>query len=285
VDTRFLDSLIAVVENGSIAGAARQQGLTSAAVSQRVIALEKELGCKLLSRSSHVAKPTEACLNILKRAHKIVRETEDLKSDIDTSILTGTLKIGAISTALTGILPSALRKLSEIAPQVIPVITPGASKFLYEGLKNEKLDAAILVDPPFDIPKSFVKYILHDEPLLFISKEKRVNSIKDILTTEAFIRYDSKSWGGRFANSFLFDNNIHTKLFCELDALEAICILVSKDMGVSLVPRWMGIEKYSNKIYIKKIPEKKYNRKVVLIVSSQTNRQKKINKLKEALNI
>jgi DNA-binding transcriptional LysR family regulator len=43
MDIRFLESLIAVVETGSIAGAARLQYLTAAAVSQRIQALEKEI--------------------------------------------------------------------------------------------------------------------------------------------------------------------------------------------------------------------------------------------------
>ncbi|WP_305417582.1 LysR family transcriptional regulator [Photobacterium leiognathi] len=42
MDTRFLETLITVVEQGSIAAAAREQLLTPAAVSQRIQSLERE---------------------------------------------------------------------------------------------------------------------------------------------------------------------------------------------------------------------------------------------------
>ncbi|MFL6719014.1 MAG: LysR family transcriptional regulator, partial [Burkholderiaceae bacterium] len=51
MDTRFLESLVTVVEQGSIAEAARRLNLTPAAITQRIQALERELGTALLMRS------------------------------------------------------------------------------------------------------------------------------------------------------------------------------------------------------------------------------------------
>ncbi|MBN3728046.1 LysR family transcriptional regulator, partial [Burkholderia sp. Ac-20379] len=50
METRYLKSLLAVVDSGSIADAARVEHLTAAAIGQRVQALERELGFALLSR-------------------------------------------------------------------------------------------------------------------------------------------------------------------------------------------------------------------------------------------
>ncbi|MCS5514961.1 LysR family transcriptional regulator [Pseudomonas qingdaonensis] len=59
---RFLKSLVAVVETGSIAAAARRENRTAAAISQRVQALERTLGCTLLLRTAHAIRPrTSAC--------------------------------------------------------------------------------------------------------------------------------------------------------------------------------------------------------------------------------
>jgi Bacterial regulatory helix-turn-helix protein, lysR family len=44
MDTRFLESFIAVVDNGSIAEAARRLDLTPAAVAKRICALEHQIG-------------------------------------------------------------------------------------------------------------------------------------------------------------------------------------------------------------------------------------------------
>ncbi|MEK6205629.1 MAG: LysR family transcriptional regulator, partial [Amylibacter sp.] len=50
-----MESLVAVVEGGSISAAARGQGLTATAVSQRIRALEVEFVADLLIRSGHAA--------------------------------------------------------------------------------------------------------------------------------------------------------------------------------------------------------------------------------------
>lgn len=265
MDIRFLESLIAVVETGSIAGAARLQYLTPAAVSQRIQTLESELNCQLLSRSGHSAKPTETCLNLLPRARKLIRETEALKGDIDSSALTGTLKVGVISTALTGLLPQVLRRLVTAAPKVVPQIIPGTSKTIYDGLISQSLDAAILVRPPFALPKSLKRKTIRTEQLLLISNTKDPLTHSDILSNEPYICYDSKSWGGRIAERYLADNNIYPTPLCELDALETIQILVEKGLGASLVPSWLGFQEHNNALNIHPIEDDRYYREVVLI--------------------
>ncbi|MEA3544055.1 MAG: LysR family transcriptional regulator [Thermodesulfobacteriota bacterium] len=283
MDTRFLESLITVVESGSIAAAARLQGLTAAAISQRIQALEREMDCELLSRAAHTAKPTEACLNLMPRARKLVREAEALKGDIDSSGLSGTLRIGAISTALTGLLPLALRRFTESAPQVKLHITPGTSQILYDALQTETLDAAILVEPPFAVPKKLAVDRLRKEPLLLLSKAADTRSMHEILTTEPYICYDSRSWGGRLAEQYLADKNLYPATLCELDAPEAIQILVMEGMGATLVPSWAGLQLERNQVTVHEIEADRYQRKIVLITPFQTQRPKIIAKLKESL--
>lgn len=283
MDIRFLKSMIAVVEGGSIAAAARQQGLTAAAVSQRIQALERELDCDLLSRSAHSAKPTEACLNLIPRAHKLVREAEALKGDIDTSGLTGTLRIGAISTALTGLLPSAMRKLATVAPQVKLHITPGTSRNLYDAFQTERLDAAILVEPPFVLPKTIEVDTLRKEPLLFLCAKENNGSIQEALVSDPYICYDTESWGGQLAAQYLADKKIHPNTLCELDALEAIYILVAKGMGVTLVPDWAGLQRAQGQIKVASIKDDCYQRNIILITPCQPYRPKIIEQLKVSL--
>ena len=68
MDIRYLESLISIIELGSIARAARAQNLTPAAVGQRIATLEKLFDIALLDRSTHRAVPTEACIRLLPRA-------------------------------------------------------------------------------------------------------------------------------------------------------------------------------------------------------------------------
>lgn len=241
MDSRYLSSLIAVIEQGSIADAARRQGITAAAVSQRIQVLERELNTTLLSRVGHTAKPTEAAIAILTRARRIVREVDLLAADIDENGLSGQIRIGAISTVLTGILPPALLNLHRLAPDVVPVIVPGTSTSLYEALMKEEIDVAIIVQPPFDVAKRYKTIPLLSEELILLSDQPLAHSVFETLNTLPYISYDQHSWGGRIAQKFIDDNKLQPHLLLELDAIETISLLVKEGMGVSLLPKWDGL--------------------------------------------
>lgn len=286
MDSRYLKSLIAVVECGSIADAARNEGLTAAAISQRVQALERELGVELLSRAGHAARATEACNALLPRARAIVREVALLAGDADVRGLTGTLRIGAISTALTGLLPGALRQLTRDAPQLRPAIVPGTSRSLYQALLAAELDAAILVAPPFALPRGWQAQLLRQEELVLLAPRGRCGDLATLLREQPYIRYDPHAWGGRPAQLYLDDHGLQPAVLCDLDALETIVILVADGVGVSLVPRWAGIDKLASACRLLDVnahDQARYRRDIVLLSASQAERPNMLQLLQQAL--
>lgn len=242
MDVRFLKSLVAVVETGSIAAAARRESRTAAAISQRVQALERLLGCTLLLRTAHAARPSDQCLLILPKIRAIIELAQDLQSDLHPDGVAGELTIGAISTALTGVLPTLIERLALTAPDLKLKITPGDSKSLYEKVLAGELDAAILVRPPFQPPKALGLVVLKVEPLILVAPAAYAGqSLETLLRGHPFIRYDARSWGGQIAQRYLDEQAIEPNVLCELDALETIVMLVAQGMGVSLVPQWAGM--------------------------------------------
>ncbi|MFT8933340.1 MAG: LysR family transcriptional regulator [Acetobacter syzygii] len=239
MDTRFLESFIAIVERGSIADAARQLALTPAAVSQRVKALEDQIKQPLLIRAGRTVTPTAAGLAIIEKSRQLIRVVEELKSLASQDEFTGELRVGAISTALTGILPFMLRKFFTDYPQIDLHVTPGQSIKLYHEVLEGRLDAAFIVEPPFAIPKTCGWKRLISEPLMLLVPENctETNALK-ILKSHVFLRYDRNQWGGRVADNFLKEKKIFPKEQLELDSLEAIALMVSQGVGVSLLPDW-----------------------------------------------
>lgn len=281
MDTRFLSSLLAVVDRGSIAEAARAQQITPAAVSQRIKTLEHQLGCQLLSRLGHSAKPTSACLNMLPRVRRLMTETEALKSDVSDQRLVGQLRVGAISTALTGIMPDVIKNLSKKAPSITLHIQPGTSEEIFNKLTKQELDVAILVEPPFVPPKYLIVQPLYVEPLSLIvsstnhalTQTKGEVLIKELLLSQPFIRYDRSAWGGMIAHQYLLEQNIGVDSLCEMDSLESIAILVKKAVGVSLVPLWNGLKEQTRGLTIMPIEDAKYSRRLVLISHRQVGKE------------
>ena len=283
MDIRYLDSLIAVVELGSIAHAARAQNLTAAAVGQRILVLEKHFNTILLNRKSHKATPTEACLNLLPRARNIVREYHHLSTDIDQSGLIGKFHLGAISTALTGLLPMAINHLASTAPGLILQIKPGTSNSLFADLADRKIDAAIIVKPPYALPSTYQFQLLRNEPLILLSNQSAGKALRDKLMQNPYICYDSQSWGGLRARQFLRDKKIDIEPDYELDALEAIEKLVQQGMGVSLVPQWAGLNLSTTSLDAEFVRPQRYSRQVVLVSPTISPREKILDALRQSL--
>ncbi|WP_394561708.1 LysR family transcriptional regulator [Aquipseudomonas alcaligenes] len=70
-----------VLESGSFSGAARRHQLTPSAVSRRIDALERALGCALFTRSTHAVKATPAGLAFAERARRILTELHQARAE------------------------------------------------------------------------------------------------------------------------------------------------------------------------------------------------------------
>ncbi len=283
MDIRYLESLISIAELGSIAGAARAQNLTPAAVGQRIAILEKHFGTDLLNRNAHRAIPTEACLSLLPKARDIVSAFYRMGAEVETSGLAGKFHLGSISTVLTGVLPGTIRQLAQVAPKLLLQIKPGTSNSLFADLGERRIDAAIIALPPYALPRSFAAEVLRVEPLVLLSRNARGNNAREKLEQNPYICYDSQSWGGLKAFQYLKDRKIRIEPFYELDALEAIEKLVRQGMGVSLVPQWAGLDLDRPGLDVEIIPNQRYCRQVVLVTPIDSARQPVIDALQLAL--
>jgi DNA-binding transcriptional LysR family regulator len=239
MDTQFLESFVLVVEHGSVAEAARRLNLTSAAVTQRLRALEREIGTALVSRSGQTVRPTAAGAAMLPQAQTLLRNVRDLRTVANEKNFAGELNLGAVSSALTGILPPILATLATNYPQMKLFIDPGSSNDLYRKVIDGELDAAVVVEPQFPLPKTCDWVTWREEPLIVLAHDGITErNAHNILETQPFIRYDRKQWGGRLADEYLRHCNLRPQDRYELDSLEAIAVLVDYRLGVSLLPDW-----------------------------------------------
>jgi DNA-binding transcriptional LysR family regulator len=239
MDTRFLETLVTVAEQQSLAKAAHRLNLTPAAVAQRVKALEAEFGVKLLARSGRVVRPTAAGFRILERARQLLRDVQILRATANAGAASGELRIGAINTALAGMLPQILQEFSERYPQAALFVQPGVSMDLYADVLSGKLDAAIIVEPRSAVPKTLLFVPLRVEPMVLIAPAHLAGSDPvAVLSSQPFIRYDRNNWGGRLADESLRLTGVAPQERYELDSLEAITVMVARGLGVSIIPDW-----------------------------------------------
>jgi DNA-binding transcriptional LysR family regulator len=239
VDTQFLNTFVIVADRGSMAAAARELNITPAAVSQQIRTLERELGAPLIARAGRTVSVTEEGARILERARDLLRDVADLRSVANDKALSGELRLGACPTALAGMLPDILVRMVQQFPQINVFIKPGYSADLYRAVEAGDVDAAIVLQAPFSLPKTCDWRLLREEPLVVLAPESMAHrDPHELLANEPLIRYDRHQWGGRQADEYLRNAGIVPRERFELNALNAIAVMVDRGLGVSLVPDW-----------------------------------------------
>jgi DNA-binding transcriptional LysR family regulator len=244
MDTRFLESFVAVVDDGSIAEAARRLSLTPAAVAKRIHALEHQIGARLIARSGRVVRPTEAGVAILDRARSFLAEARDLKLVATNGKPSGEFRLGALTTAVSDLLPDLMIAWTQKYPQVELRMMRATSADLYHRVLDGNLDAAIMAEPPFAIPKACDWRFLREEPLIVLAPAS--TSVRDphlILRTQPFIRNERTTWAGRLIDGYLRQVDIQPHERFELSGIDLIAVLVDRGLGVSLMhdsgPLWL----------------------------------------------
>lgn len=239
METQYLNTFLIVVDQGSLAAAARVLNITPAAVAQQIRTIERELGTTLIARVGRTVSVTEEGARIFDRARDLVRGIADLRSIANDNAVSGELRLGACPTALAGMLPDVLARMVETFPQINVFIQPGYSADLYRAIEHNDLDAAIVLQAPFALPKTCEWQLLREEPLVVLAPESMAGrDPHELLATQPLIRYDRHQWGGRQADDYLRAAGIVPHERFELNALNAIAVMVDRGLGVSLVPDW-----------------------------------------------
>jgi DNA-binding transcriptional LysR family regulator len=84
LELRQLRCLVAIVDSGTFTDAAIDLGISQAAVSRNLIALEKVLGVRLLHRTSRNITPTTAGVHVLAQARQVLAAVGNLIAEATT---------------------------------------------------------------------------------------------------------------------------------------------------------------------------------------------------------
>lgn len=161
MELRHLKSFVYVAETKSFSIAASRCFVTQSAVSQHVKALEDELGCRLLIRSSRDIMLTENGEALLPRAKEILKQSADCKEHINAinNCLKGELRIGVGSFIAPYIRMAALIFM-ERYPNVRVNIDFTKAHILNKTLR------AHLIDIAFTMNTAYSHEGIHSEPCI-----------------------------------------------------------------------------------------------------------------------
>jgi DNA-binding transcriptional LysR family regulator len=264
---RELKTFMAVARYGTFAAAGMHIGLTQSAVSSQIKNLEQALGVRLFDRTGRQAILNAAGVRALPMAQEMFELFNRMSAPVAPDEYRGEMKIGAIASAQTGFLPQALLRLRHRAPAVEAKLVPGVSLNLLSQLDAGELDVAIVIKPPFELPKELHVQVLETEPfVLIVPLGLDTSEPLKLLTEQPHVRYDRASFGGRQVTRFLREQQIDVRVALELDELDAIVKFVESGLGIALIPRaGLWLERDA-RVQVVSLGERTFFREVVLLM-------------------
>ena len=188
IDPRRLRVLQAVAAHGSVAAAADALHLSPPAVSQQLLALERETGAGLIDRSGRQVALTAAGRLLAAHGERIAAQLRQAERDLAelTGQAAGPVRIAAFQTVMAPLIGPALRALAATHPAIQPVITERYGPAAVAGLRLGDLDIVLTeydaASPPPTEPGLALRHLTFDPYLLVIPPDWQitVRSLRDL---------------------------------------------------------------------------------------------------------
>jgi len=150
MELRELRAFVTVVEEGGLSAAARRLHVSQPALSQTVSGLERQLGVKLLVRSSTGARTTEAGATLLGEARAVLARHDQAVRAMarHTGAGGGVLRIGIPLELPSGLLDPALAELAEAHPETRVQARHLSTAEQLAAFQSDELDVGLLRERP-----------------------------------------------------------------------------------------------------------------------------------------
>ncbi|AJA46982.1 transcriptional regulator [Clostridium pasteurianum DSM 525 = ATCC 6013] len=241
MELRNLITFYKITKVKSFIKAAKELGYAQSTITTQIQLLEQELGVKLFERVGKNMNLTSNGLAFLEYAEKIINLTEEAKKAVsNTNIPEGTLKIGVVESLCTIKLPKILKNYHLKYPEVEIIIKVGTCQDLYNMLKNNTIDLALVLGEPIE-DSDLNSYMSSKEDMLLLASplnrlaNKKNLSIRDIAKEPLILTENGCSYRNVFISMF-YKENIQPKLSLEIGSIETIKTFVMSNLGITFLP-------------------------------------------------
>jgi DNA-binding transcriptional LysR family regulator len=146
IDTALLRAFVAVVETGSVTGAAALLNLTQAAVSQQLKRLEELFGTELFERHHRRLTLRPNGERLLAHAHKLIALNDEVFGAMSAPTYEGEVRLGVPHDIVGPYLPPILRRFDKAWPRVRVSLKCTTTPQLVELLRRGSIDLTLTTE-------------------------------------------------------------------------------------------------------------------------------------------
>jgi DNA-binding transcriptional LysR family regulator len=247
LDIRQLECFVAVAEELHFRRAGERLGLSQSALSERVSALEHELGARLFFRTTRQVSLTQAGSEFVQDAKRILADIEKSVSNVRHTAESDLrhIRVSGVDEAISMLLPKALIAFRRIDPKVhVQVLEISSSEQHSQELISHRTDVAFVRTPQEDefisselIHRQAIVVALADTNPLAGSASLSASDIAD----QPIVGYPKHArpilhealWSG------FRQIGAQPNIVCEIIDKSTLLQFVAQGLGISLVPAWV----------------------------------------------
>jgi DNA-binding transcriptional LysR family regulator len=263
LDVHRLRVLKAVVDTGSVTGAAQRLSYSPSAVSQHINALEREAGTTLLERIGRGVQPTAAGLLLAEHAGGLLARLAEAEHALAAlrSGHSGRLRMVAFPTAGAAFVPSALAAFREKCPDVAVDLTVLDPEDGFAAVRAGDAELAVVVNPTSefaDMGKGLVIEHLIDDPYrVVLPRNHQLASRRSInladLADESWVATTScPGYCQQQADDACLEAGFTPHVTMQADDYPATQGFVAAGLGVALVPM-LGLGAVHDGVVVRRI--------------------------------
>lgn len=230
-------ALNAIGAYGSFARAADALNVTQSAISSQIVALETTLGVQLFDRNRRPPQLTAFGKVALRHAQTIVAQHDELLETLGAGRSSSAeLRLGAIPTVLTTLLPRALILLRERHPELLVSVSSGLSGRLLDSVRSGEIDAALMHQPRTIGPDLEWREVTRQSIVVVAPPMSTATSLPELFAQTSYIRFNRSAWVAPLIEARLASLGLEPTPRAEIESIEAIHMLVSLNFGASILP-------------------------------------------------
>lgn len=239
-----LQYALSVQKYGHFGKAAEANFVTQPTLSQQIQKLEELLGITLFDRSQQPIQATKQGEKVLEQAQTIIQEMKRLEEMVrkDRDDVEGDLRLGVIPTLAPYVLPLFLKSFLQKYPKVNLIVEELQTPEIVKRLKQETLDAGLLVTPLKEqlieeIPLFYEMFYLYASAHHAILKRKTIEE-KDLSQSEIFLMSEGHCFREQALNLCRAQGRTatHGRLTIDSGSLNTLKKLVDQGQGYTLLP-------------------------------------------------
>lgn len=243
IDPTSLRLFVAVLEEGTIAGAAKREHVVPAAVSKRIAKLEEALNTRLLNRTNKGPQPTQAGTELLKLARRLLVDLDEIYVQLHehASGVRGHVRLWANTSAISRSLPAQIKSFLTSYPKIQIDVEERNSSEIAQAVTETRAHIGILsTGTPYGDDLEKFAYDSH-ELVVIVPRGHALSSLQTISFAQTldfeYVGLESESALGLLLHKAAADLGRTLRLRIQVTAYEALCRMVQADLGIGIAPR------------------------------------------------